>query len=261
MNFNKERLLNNLHNKISKTVGHRVDLALSDARRIDKSSAHFMLAYNQNVPTTEEITDFFIRKFNAKITPLVSTARVYKDHGVVTVVASLLNITRNIEDAKGMKTVIADCSYLDANLQEMWEVTERNGKKVLARKLKDDIMSLVQARKNLMQDSSNGPKKTFAQVALGSNILKYLMLMEKGDTVNVLHEGKIYEDAMVQAVSDGDVKVDLKGKSITVPRPAILEVTSKAKQNAAKEQKKVEDYFTKAYGDPEYAKQLSKMKK
>ena len=97
--MNQNRAFAKLEQKLSSSVGHRVDLQFADARRINASTAHFMLAYTDTkIPSSDEIADFFVRKYNAKITPFLSTARVYKTQKVITVVAQILSITRDIED-------------------------------------------------------------------------------------------------------------------------------------------------------------------
>lgn len=253
--MNKDRLFASLEQKISKGVGHRVDLQLADARRINKSTAHFMIAFNEGSPASDEVADFFIRKFNAKVTPHLSTARVYKEQKVVTVVASILNITRDFEDIKKMTPVIEGATYLDVPLQETWEVSERAGKKVLVRKVKDDIMAIVQARKSSMLDSSS--RKTFAALAEGSQLLKYLMMLDKGDHVKVYMDDKVV-DAEIVAASEGEVKVKFKGGTATLPRQAVLEVTSRSEEREKHMKDEARKYFSDAYGDPEYAKELTK---
>ena len=166
MNLDMNKVVAKLQNKISKSVGHRVDIALADVKKISESSAHFMLEFNNKVPTSDEVSEFFIRQFNSKITPDMTTAKVHKEYGVVTVVANILSINRSFADKDKMTPVIAGCTYFDVALDDLWEVKEVNGTKVLARQVKDDIMSIVRARKNLMYDTNT--KKSFANAALAS---------------------------------------------------------------------------------------------
>lgn len=254
--MNKDRLFNSLEQKLSADVGHRVDLQFADARRINKTTAHFMIEYTGKTPVSDDIADFFIRKFNAKITPFISTAKVYDETKVITVVAQILNVTRQFEDISkpGMKAVITGATYLDVPLQEVWEVQQRNGKKVLVRKVKDDIMAIVQARRSAMMEDNN--HKTFASIAKGS-LMSYLGMIEKGDRVRVMVDSKVV-DAEVLAASEGQIKVKHASGTETVAREAVIEVVSKNPQTAEKEKKGTEDYFSKAYGNPEYAKQLVK---
>lgn len=255
--MNNQRIVAALEKKMTRDVGHRVDLSLADARRINKSTAHFMVSFANTTPTSDEISEFFIRQFNAKITPYVSTARVYDKDKVVTVVASILNVTRDMGDVKkqAMATVIEGSVYLDVPLQEMWEVQERAGKKVLVRKMKDDIMAIVQARRNSMVDSNS--QKTFAALAQGSSLLRYLAMLEKGDNVKAYLDEKIV-DAEVLAVTETEVKLKHSGGMATVPRQAVVEIVSRSVEKQGKQDKMVEDYFTQAYGDPGYAKELTR---
>lgn len=257
MEMNRNRVIANLTDKISKKVGHRVDLYLSDYNAITASSGHFLLSYNEKAPTTEEISEFFIRHFNAKITANLATARVHKNKNAVSVVAELLQVTKPIEDAEKMTSVIASYSYLDATLDELWEVKEKNGQKVLQRKIKDDISKIVSARRNLMMDTSTAGNLTFAHVAEASGLSRYLSIMEKGDTVRVYHDGQVQE-GVVSAASDDTIKVKVGSKSISVARQAVLEIVSKSAKVDNAEKKQVEDYFADAYGSDKYAKSLTK---
>lgn len=254
MDYN--RAFAKLEQKISTSVGHRVDLQFADARRINASTAHFMLAYSDDkIPSSDELADFFVRKYNAKITPFLSTARVYKTQRVVTVVAQILSITRDIDDTKKsfMKPVIEGAVYLDVPLQETWEVDEREGRKVLVRKVKDDIIALVNARKKTMMDSYS--TKTFASIVVGDNVTRYLAILDKGDYVRVLMGEKVVE-AEVVAVKEDQIKIKYKGTLSSVPRQNILEIVGKNPALVEKHEQEMVDYFAEAYGDDKYAEKM-----
>jgi len=142
---------------------------------------------------------------------------------------------------------------LDVPLQETWEVQEREGNKVLVRKVKDDIIALVNARKKTMLDSYS--TKTFASLVNGDNITRYLAILDKGDYVRVLVNEKVIE-AEVVSVKNDDVKVKYKGGTTSVPRQNVLEIVGKNPAQVEKQEKEMIDYFSKAYGDEEYAEDL-----
>lgn len=256
--MNQDRIFASLEKKLSSSIGHRADLQYADARRINRSTAHFMLAYTDDkVPASDEIAEFFVRKYNAKITPFMSTAKVYKSQKVVTVVAQVLSITRDITDTKkgGMVSVIEGAVYLDVPLQETWEVADRAGKKVLVRKVKDDVMALVEARKKSMMDSYSNT--TFASLVKGDSITRFLNIVEAGDFVRVLVDDKVV-DAQVVSATEADIKVKFSGGSAEVPRHNVIEVTGKSEESEAQKEKKLTEFYTKAFGDEEYAKDLVK---
>lgn len=256
--MNTNRLMDRLEHKINASVGHRADLQYSDSRRINRNTAHFMLAYSGDTPpTSQDIGDFFARKFDYKLTPFLSTARIYDTRRVVTIVAQILSVTREVEDIKrqNMVPVIQGAVYLDVPLQETWEIDEREGRKILVRKVKDDIMALVQARKKSMLDSST-TEKTFASIARGDTLLKYLALLEKGDQVRVLMDDKIV-DAEVVAVTDSEIKVKTKSGLKTLPRQSVVDVVGRSPEREAERLQENRDYYEDAFGDPNYAKKLT----
>jgi hypothetical protein len=257
--MNQKRMMAALEKKLSHTVGYRADLDITDANRINTTAAHFMLSYTgETTPTTDDIASFFVRKFNTKITPLISTARVYTNEKLITIVGQMLNVNRDYADHRKMTPVITGAVYLDVPLQETWEVKEVEGSKVLVRKVKDDIMAMVQARKSAMMDVSSDRHRTFANLAKNSSpVLRALAMLNKGDTVKVYHNGVIYEDCVVLATSNDLVKFKKGDKSMEAPRQAVFEVTERAKDSKNSEDQKVVEYFEKAYGDPEYSHKMT----
>lgn len=258
--MDKNRLLSKLEQKITKSVGHRADLQLSDVRKINKTTAHFMLEYTEGRnPTSEEIQDFFLNKFNAKITPFMSTAKLYQGQKAVTLVAQIMPVVREYTDIKKqkMQEVIAECTYLDVPLQELWEVQERGGERVLVRKVKDDIMAIVQARKNAMLSGGSSPRTSFAKVSATANLMRYLALIEKGDVVRAICDDKTCEGEVI-AISDSEVKLKCDTKTITCPRQAIIEVLERSADKEKAQQAKTEEYFAEAYGDPKYSAKFYK---
>ena len=254
--MNQDRAFASLEKKLSASVGHRVDLQYADARKINRSTAHFMLAYSDDkVPNSDEIAEFFVRKYNAKITPFLSTAKVYKGQKVVTVFAQVLSLTRDINDKAKLCPVIEGAVYLDVPLQETWEISEREGKKVLVRKVKDDVMALVAARKKSMMDSYSNC--TFASLVQGDSITRFLNVLDRGDFVRVLVEDRVV-DAEIMAATDAEVKVKYSGGLASVPRHNVLEVTGKSPALLEKQEKEMTEYYSKAYGDEKYAQDLVK---
>jgi hypothetical protein len=254
--MDKGRLFSSLEKKLSANVGHRVDIHLADVRKINKTTAHFMLAFAEATPSSEDLSEYFVRQYNAKITPFISTAKIYPNQKVITVIAQILNVTRDYQDIEKskMKPVITGATYLDVPLQEVWEVKERNGTKVLVRKVKDDIMAVVNARRNAMMDSHS--RTTFASLSSAS-LINYLGMIEKGDRIRILLDSKVV-DAEVLAASEGQIKVKHAGGTETVAREAVVEIVSKDPAKEEKNKERLESYFEKAYGNPEFATKLVK---
>lgn len=250
----QQSIASRLADKVSQNVGHRVDLAVSDYYQINPTTARFMLEYEGKHPSSEEITDFFVRKFSGKVTPDMSTAKVVTKEQVIVVVANMVNYHRNVDDSKKMKTVIAGYQYFDEALQETWEVKDVNGTKVLARKLKDDISSIVEARRKVMMDKNS--KRTFASLKATAALLQSIILVGEGDIVRAYHNGKALDNCEVLKVTADMAELKTKDGQVKVDKSAILEVLAKSEESLLKEDEKLVEYFTKAYGDREYAKKL-----
>lgn len=242
------RVYKSLEKKVNADLGHRPDLSLCDCRNINKTTAHFMVEYDGATPKASDISEFFLKTFDSKITPCMATAKVYAHKKAVTIIGQMLNLTKPIDEVKkgNLKPVIAGALYIDAPLDDMWEVKESEGSKVLVRKVKENIMDIVEARKSAMMNSYSN--KCFASLAnFNSN-----KLVENGDIVSIFHNdlGKVV-DAVVVAITNKDLKVKYEGGMFPVQPGEILEVKSKDM-----DKKQLEDYYTKAFGDPSYAKKL-----
>ena len=116
-------------------------------------------------------------------------------------------------------------------------------------------MDIVAARRNAMMDSTS--TKSFAHLSQAGNISRYMLNLEKGDLVRAMVEDKVME-CEVTSVSDNEVKLSCGGKSMTLPKHAVLEVVKKHHDVDASRKKMEEDYYTKAYGDPGYAAEMVK---
>ena len=244
-----------LAEKVKASVGHRVDLAIADYVTMNPTTARFMLEYDGDYPTSEDISGFFTKKFNGKVFPDMSTAKVVESQNVIIVVANMVNYHRPIQDTKMMKPVLAGYTYFDETLAETWEVKEVNGQKVLARKLKDDINSIVEARKRIMMENS---KKTFASIKATASNLRSIALVEEGDIVNAYHNGRQYNNCVVVKASSSDVELKYESNPLKVNRSQVLEVVAKASEVTAATESELIAYYTKAYGDAAYAKKLVK---
>lgn len=252
----QKTIANKLSNKIKEQVGHRVDMAIADYLKINQSTARFMVEYDgDNYPSSEEITEFFMRKFNGKVSPDMSTAKVVKSENVIVVVANMVNYHRPVSDSAKMTQVVAGYSYFDETMQESWIVKDVNGQKVMARKLKDDISSIVEARKRVMMDNS---KKTFATLKATASVIRSISLVEEGDIVHAYHNGCQYDNCVVVKAGADEVELKHEAKTIKTNKSAVLEVVAKASDLTSVDENKLIAYYTKAFGDANYAKKLVK---
>lgn len=246
-----------LDSKIQEQVGHRVDLSVSDFIKMSPTSAKFMLEFdNAKRPSSDEISDFFIRQYSGKVVPDLTTAKVVNSDNVIIVVASMVSYNRPFSDSSKMKQVIAGYSYFDEKLQESWDVKDINGTKVLSRKLKEDIGSIVEARRKVMMNKST--KKTFASVKATATAIREASLLDAGDLVAAYYNGRQYDNCEVTKVHASNVELKYGDKIFKVDRSAVIEVTAKSDAIASRDDEKLVEYFAKAYGDKEYAKKLVK---
>lgn len=253
----EKSIASKLNNRIQERVGHRVDMTIADFYKMSPTSARFMIEYSNNKPSSEDLTNYFIRNYDGKIFPDLTTAKYVPAEKVIIVVASMVNYNKPIEEASKMKKVIAGYTYFDEILQETWEAKEVDGTKVLSRRIKEDIASIVESRRKVMMDKTIS-RKTFASIKSTASIVKEVSMVDVGDIVTAYSNGRQYNGCEVLKVLPNQIEAKYKDKSMKFDRLSVLEVVAKAEEMIVKDEEKLVEYFTKAYGDEEYAKKLVK---
>jgi hypothetical protein len=169
---------------------------------------------------------------------------LHNKEGAVTVLASLYRPTRPIEDAQDLVEVISGTQFLDSELGQTWEVREEEGQKYLIRSTKDNIEDIIKERRRRMSIQ--------ARTVIATDLSAGIPNLNVKDVVRYYDGGKILKGT-VSNMTGTHVTVD--GKS--VDKHAVIEICQTSPITTKNQQTEMQEYFSKAYGDPNYVKPMT----
>jgi len=246
---------NRLQTRISANLatGIRGDFDVADFQRLDEVTAHILLEFSPVMgrPRGDDIERYFAKTFESKIVPVMSSVSIKSN--CVSVIAQVNVATRPIEDSEDkskMTPVVAGMMYLDNSLQDVWEVKDGDGQKVLAKSTKENIEQIIATRRNRMFVTKS------SSLSL-SSLATAKEMLTAGCVVKVWHQGKLMPMEITAAIKGG-----FKGKvegdhEIVVAKENVLDLQKMADEGP-NESAMLVKYFTDAYGDKNYAKLLIK---
>lgn len=246
-----DRMVTKMNQKIKSEIGHRPDMYISDFRQLDKSSAQVLLAYTSDLGgiTPAQIRDFIVAEFKGQLVPKMDTTRTHDSatrEALASVVIEVRAPTRPVQDAEHMKIITSNL-YLDSDLQESWAVESNDeGTPYLKRMTDVNIAAILEDRK--------------ARMATTSNLAKFENVLGAGNptigSIVTFYDNGSYRNGTVVGIDNNSCRVVMDGDELnrrSIPYSSITEITAEEDGGT---QKKLQDYYTKAFGDSEYARKL-----
>jgi len=246
------RILEKLAAQMDQRQGARSDLFLADWQRLNKSAAKILLGYAKHLgrPSSEDLHKFMHREFGAELVPQMLSARIYPEEAGITIVVERNTPTRKFDDT-GEMIKLGATMYQDPNFGGIWESKQHDdGTRFLARLVDDDIEEILKERRARMQIK-------YAGISLGSLKTAGRATLGVGDKVKFYSDGRIYHGTVAQLKGDLCVIAGDDGQHETTC-DSIIEVTQKNQAAVEAEEDKLKDYFQRAYGFEDYAKDLVK---
>jgi hypothetical protein len=244
--------------KVSKDVNTsrsgRYDLYLADWTRVGPTEAKVLIGYSKHlpVPSRMKVTQWVVSAFNGLLDLKLETLRHHKEQGAISsIVAGTLQHRAPVEFAEHMVPIGAD-RYADTNGGErtIWTVIEEDGQRFLVREATEDINAILEQRQRHVKSSMgawNAP--SFSTVTAG------VTQLDVGDRVK-FYMNNIVQQGVIKNVGPNVVKIEVNGAPQAVPPDAVFSVEEKAPNAMKDKQKFLIDFFTKAYGDPAFAKKF-----
>lgn len=253
MGMNHERAYNKI--MANYATGVRGDLDIADFQKLDAISAHLLIEFSPKIgkPSADDIERYLAKNFEGRIVPMMSTASIKPT--CVSIVAQLNIPTRQFEDSQDqtkMTPIIAGMMYLDNQLQDVWQVQDQDGKKVLAKSAKENIEQIIATRRNRMFVTES------SSVSLAS-VATARALLPMGSKVKAWHHGKMQTVELVAAVTGGFKVKDEAGKEFIVAKEGVVDLQQMA-DAGPNEDAKLAKYYAEAYGDKKYSQLLVKTK-
>lgn len=225
----------------------RSDLYVADVQAIDNTKCRVLVGYHKGnkVPSIAQLEQFFNHTFGNKVVAQTSSATSHPENAAISILATLNSPTRPLADINDMIRVSSN-SYMDENTQHIWQVVDTGQVKYLSRQSNENIADIVEARKaRTHKDARFSGIKTAAPLAMSGDQVKFM------SPQNVILMGEI------TSISEAKATISANGSSYTVDRQAIIQVVDRSSKSVQSSQNVLEDYFTKAYGDADFAKQLT----
>jgi hypothetical protein len=246
-----DRILDKLIKK-NAGIGFRTDIAVADLRPLNNSTAAVLLSYNRNVAeiSSEQIGQYFINNFSGRIAPVMATAKNFPKQSAISIIAELVDKKRPYEDKEKMMAV-GSAMFIDTVLNETYEVKSTpTGTKFLAKVCADNIHNIVAERNKRMAITASN-NVSFESI----NTVTGFAILDDGDKIKFYHMGEIKKGEIIAVGDKITIKSDT-GETIKTEKSAVIDVISKS-QKALNEGKTAElEFYTKMYGDENFAKQL-----
>jgi hypothetical protein len=222
---------------------------VADAKIINADTAKLVIAYDKSIASkidSQQVINFVRQEFDNKIVPSMQTAKLHHKEGAVSVLATLYRPTRPVADIETAELleVVADTQFLDTKLGETWEVREEEGQKYLIRSTRDNIEDIIKERRRRMSIQ--------ARTVVATDLSAGIPNLNVKDVVKYYDGGKIMKGT-ITAMTGDTVTVD--GKKID--KHAVFEICQTSATTTKNKIDEMQDYFGKAYGDPNYTKPMT----
>lgn len=268
-------ILANLNRRLSQQIGHRVDLSVADYRAESGSIAHVLIAFDkrQGRPRRDEVVAYVNRHFEGRVAAHPDSIVAYETPstrpGAVGVVVfkpehriSARVLTTDSESYVG----IDNTNPLRANRvmhtisAEVWNVQrDETGEAItIVRQEGEDVNAILQARQRRQQSVNT------VSAGINFNMINVEAsgsLVEVGDTVTYFCDGQVktgcVQECMINAGETFCRILSENGEVDTVQRGFIQTVVSRNPVSEEMEREDMEDYYSRAYGNREYADRLT----
>lgn len=226
----------------------RSDMYVADVQKIDNTKCKVLVGYNNQcgaTPTVAQLENFFEYAFGNKVVAQTSSAQSHVKESAISVLATLNVPTRAYSDINDMIRVSTN-SFMDENTQNLWQVVDTGSVKYLSRQSEENVSDIVEARK-----AKHGKRE-----ARFDNIKTAAPIVMAGDQVKFMSPQNVILLGEVTSISEVKAVIKANGSSYSIDRHSILQVVERG--NLKKEKMNLQDYFSKAFGDAGFAKQLTK---
>jgi hypothetical protein len=230
-------------------LASRGDMYVTDVQRIDNSKCRVLVGYSKlagGVPTIPQLEQYFQQTFGNKVIAQTSSAQSHEAEAAISLLVTLNTPSRPLSDMNDMIRVSAT-SFMDENTKHLWQVVDTGSNKYLTREAEENVAEIVEARRS----------RTSKKEARFVNLKTAAPMAMAGDTVKFMSPQNVVLMGEISTISDAKATIKANGGSFSVDRQAIIQVVERASKSVQSNKNILEDYFTKAYGDPAFAKQLT----
>ena len=253
-NFNQGRssALDRMSEALMKRMAHRggrVDLAMHDWKTIRKNEAKILASYNPalGAPSSQTVASWVIGSHDGRLVPHIDTLRYHPRLNAFSIMVSSLTLTRPVKDMRNMTPIIAGVKYLDQETATNWVVTNNDGQKILKQDVDMDINAIL----------ANSKAKTTSGLRLSMVEKGVVMQASMGDRVTFFHNGKT-RTGVITGVGETGYRMATSKGACTAAVDSIVDILEAGAESENMTKQELVDFFTRCYGDEDFAKQLVK---
>jgi hypothetical protein len=240
--------------RTASTRSGRFDLRLSDYEVLSgKREARVLVAYAQElgVPKLQQLDEWVTSSFGGRLVLELETPRIYADARAVVALVRTNEVLRP-EVHKSRMIVASPNRYMDHD-KSIWEVRKNDtGDRFLVRVADDDMDEILRVRQENERTASLHHRLRLADVREASGNPE----VEVGDRISYMFRG-ILQKGEVTHVSDDQVHVKVAANDTRkVSKENVVDIFEKSPEAKKDQTSFLVKFFTEAYGDPDFAKQL-----
>ena len=245
--------------RVADTRSGRFDLRLSDYEVLPgRREARVLVSYagNLGTPKLSQLDEWVTSSFGGRLVLELETPRVHAEaNAVVALVRSNEVYRPDTKEFRNRMAAVAPNRYMDRD-KSIWEVRRNDaGERFLVRVAQDDMDAILKERQAKERTASLHHRIRLADVRDASGNPD----VEVGDRISYMFRGILQKGEVTHVGEDNiHVKVAAEG-SRTVSKDSVVDIFEKSP--AKKDQTAfLTKFFTDAYGDPDFAKQLVSLK-
>lgn len=248
--MNSVNILNRLSEKVAeKNLPPRSDMKIVDMREIDDLKCNVLLAYDAHlagVPTLSQLEQFISATFNNRVVAQAQTAQNHESDEAISVCLTMNVASRPVGDASVMRRMATN-TYVDDTTNHIWQVVDNGVQKYLIRRTGENIADIVEAR----MARSSRKEASFTKVRQAAPMLSV------GDTVR-FYDGTLPLVGKITSINGSEVSISANGKSRSVSKENVFNVVDRSESVVSSDKNLLEDYFTRAWGNADLARELTR---
>lgn len=242
-----DRMSQSLYDRMA-SRGGRVDIALQDWHAIDKNSAKILASFDPSfgAPSSQTVASWVVAAHDGRLVPHIDSLRFHPKLGAFSLVVSGMQLVRPGKDKENMIPVVAGLKFLDSQTGTNWQVSHTpNGQEILRQDVALDVNSIL----------ANSRSRTTSSMRM--NMAEHGIVMEAnmGDRVSFFHDGQT-KTGLVTSIHQTGYRIATEKGACVAALDSIIEVLAAGEGSTDLTQKELVDFYTKVYGDKEFAKAL-----
>lgn len=230
MSFNK--FSNRFDDAFSKAGGYTADLNVVDYKVLGSTKAKLLFTYS-DTPNRENVINYIASNFDKNLIPDIASLKLYTAIKAMSIEVDQAIPVKELNVA-GLKKVTAN-AYLGSD-NTIWNITEKDGQKMLQKTVAEDVLSILKARQDLFNKESILTFSRLTAEVAGTSVI------EEGDEISWLDNKKTVTGSIIKICTDKYIATTASGDTWEVT----AEDVTKHKKN---ESPKVKEYMKKAYGN------------